>query len=240
MRLFVTGGSGFIGRRLLDELLSRGHQVTGLTRSEGALPAKASAIQGDLLEPAVYESALEGCETVLHLAAATGTASAQVLERSNVEGTEVLLGACRRHGQPRFLFISSIAVSFPDLTDYPYARSKARAEEAVRRSGLDYLIVRPTAVFGPGSPTFEGLWRLAGLPVTPLFGGGTARVQPIHVEDLVSRLADAVEDGDFEGRTVAVGGPEIVTMRDLLLSLRRRRGRGGAAVNVPFRPCRRC
>jgi nucleoside-diphosphate-sugar epimerase len=236
MQLFVTGGSGFIGRCLLDELLSRGHHVTALTRSGGGLPAEVTPVHGDLLEPPTYEESLDGCDAVIHLAAATGTASAHTLERSNVEGTEALLGACRRHGFPRFLFISSIAVSFPDLTDYPYARTKARAEEAVRTAGLDYLIVRPTAVFGPGSPTFEGLWRLAGLPVTPLFGGGAARIQPIHVEDLASLLADAVEQGDFEGRTVAAGGPEVIRMGDLLLRLRRLRGRGGAAVSVPLPP----
>lgn len=193
-----------------DRLRRAGAPFVELSRSAGA----------DLLTPATYERELAGAGTVLHLAAATGKAAPADHFRINRDGTRVLVEQCRRAGVRRFIFVSSIAVTFPDIRAYPYARSKRDAEAVVAASGLDYTIVRPTIIAGPGSPVLTGLRRLAGLPVVPVFGPGTARVQPILVGDLAECLLTIVANGGGE-RVVELGGPDILTIEELLGELRR-------------------
>lgn len=236
--VFVTGASGFVGRTLLPALVRGGHGVVALDRS-GTLAAGASAgvsvHRGDLLAPDTYTEALRGCDLVVHLAAATGKASAAEHQRVNAGGTAALLDACRAAGVPRVLFVSSIAVTFEDQTGYHYAVAKAAAEQAVQRSGLRSVIVRPTMVFGAGSPVEAGLSKLALLPVVVVPGRGRVRVQPIHVDDLVACLVEIVERDLFDGRVVEVGGPDVVAIEDLLLAIRAARGGGpGRVLHVPL------
>ena len=134
-RVFLTGGSGFVGRRLLTELAAAGHQLVALDHSGrlGALAASGiEIVHADLLEPAGYRDALAGCDMVLHLAAATGRAPAAEHHRINARGTETLVSEARLAGIANFLFVSSIAVSFPDLRGYHYAQSKQQAEELLK------------------------------------------------------------------------------------------------------------
>jgi len=236
--IFVTGGGGFVGGFVLAALRSRGLRATVLDRS-GRAPAAEGlhAVRGELGEPAGYLGALRETDTVLHLAAATGKATAAEHRRVNLDGTVALLEACREAGVRRFLFVSSIAVKFPDKRDYPYARAKQQAERAVRESGLRFTIVRPTIVAGRGSPVMAGLGRLAGLPVLPLFGGGRGRIQPVHVADLAELMLDVLEADAFDGGVLEFGGRDVVTTEELLRSIRERlRGRRGPAVRLPVGP----
>ena len=153
--VFITGGSGFVGHRLLEAAPALGRPVFALLR--GARAARASEtpdvsiVSGDSAPPRV----LPGrpailLDTVMHLAAATGRASAADHERVNAKGTEILLEECRRAGVAKVLFVSSVATTFPGKTGYHYALTKAHAEEAVRRSGLRFLILRPTMILWAG------------------------------------------------------------------------------------------
>ncbi|HEX6309662.1 MAG TPA: NAD(P)-dependent oxidoreductase [Longimicrobiales bacterium] len=242
-RTFITGGSGFVGRRLVSVLLARGASLALLTRSARPAPDPAGGaietVQGDLLEPHRYAAALAGAGVVVHLAAATGRAAAGEHMRTNAEGTEVLLEHARRAGVERFLFVSSIAAGFPDVRDYPYARAKQRAEAAVRSSGLRYTILRPTMVLGPRSPILAALEKLAALPVIPIFGHGRTRVQPIHVDDLVDFIADILTADRFRGETLEVGGDRSLSIEELVQAIRvARRGVRGPAVHLPLQPLR--
>src|SRR5882672_471847 len=174
-KVFLTGATGFLGR----------HVRRQLERGEGLAVAELSRARGaDLLVPASYERELAGADIVLHLAAATGRAAPADHFRVNVEGTRILLEQSRRHGARRFVFVSSIAAKFPDIRRYPYARAKLEAEALVAGGGIEYSIIRPTIIAGPGAPVLAGLRRLAMLPIVPVFGTGRVRVQPIFVDDL--------------------------------------------------------
>ena len=227
-RVFVTGAGGFVGRALVRTLLSRGHGVTGLVRASEP-PTGIETVRGDLLAPDTYRNALAAADAVVHLAAATGNAKAADHTRVNAEGTRVLAGVCAATRRP-LLFVSSVAVQYPDHSRYPYAAAKAAAEAAVRESGTPFLIARPTIVAGPGSPVIGALARLAALPVVPVFGDGKTRVQPVDVEDVALVLADMVEEGRFGSETIGVGGPEVVTIEALMLAIRAATGRGAARV----------
>lgn len=239
--LFVTGGSGFVGRRLLAALdPGRFRTVHWLSRDPARrvpAPAGMQPVAGDLNDPESYRSLLNGDVTVVHLAAATGRAGPAQQRAANVDGTRVLLGECSRAGVRRFLHVSSIAAKFPEKKHYPYGRAKEEGEALVRAAGLPYTILRPTIIAGPGSPVMAGLRRLAALPVMPVFGGGKTRIQPIHVDDLVRVMLAVLAEDRFQGETLEIGGPQAVSIEDFLLRLRRLSGSGRRrVVRLPLRP----
>ncbi len=238
--LFVTGGSGFIGRRLLSHIPpGRYSRITALSRRpQLALPG-VTWLQGDLTEAGSWRQQLDDTTDVAHLAAATGAASASRHRAVNVEGTENLVRACERARAGGLLFVSSIAAGFPDDPHYPYATSKREAEALVRSSVVPFSIVRPTIVLGRGSPILDRLRSLAGGPVVAVIGDGLARVQPIDVEDLSSVIVLLLERRAFDGTTRELGGPEVLTMEKLLMRIREALGRGkGRIVHVPYGPAR--
>lgn len=239
-RVFLTGGSGFVGTTLLREL-SRidGIEVVALVRS-GSLSItpeapRISVVRGDLLEPSSYAGALSGCDCVIHLAAATGKASPETHIRDTAAATEVLLDACRAAGVEKFLLVSSIAAAFPDKRGYSYAKAKERAERAVAASGLRYCIVRPTMIFGANAPVLAALTALATLPMIIVPGSGAVRVQPVSVDDVVRSIISILRTDRFHSETLELGGPEILRIDELLQRLRAaRKGTRGLAFRVPL------
>jgi NADH dehydrogenase len=239
----MTGGAGLLGTRLLRALEDRCDRISVLDLP-GAISedfASGSAenveiIRGDLLEPDTYAHAIsEGC-SILHLAAMTGQASEELHFRVNLNGTEALLEQSRRAGVARFLFISTIAVNFPDKKRYFYAQAKQAAEEAVRQSKLPFVIVRPTIIAAPGSPVLAGLERLACLPFVLVPGNGAVKVQPVWVGDLVDFILGLM-DRDWQGETFDLGGPSSPTIEELMQEIRLIRGGGTArSLHLPIRP----
>ncbi|WP_424989542.1 SDR family oxidoreductase [Fluviibacterium sp. S390] len=220
MKLFVTGASGFVGRQVLRRLAQR-PQVTCilLLRDPAALPdlpANCTAIKGDLDRPDSYRAALEGADRVLHMAALTGKAAPAAYAAANQQATEALTGAAKAAGVKAMIFVSTIAAGYPDKRHYPYAQTKEAAETALAASGLPHTILRPTLVFGPGSPIAATLGKIAGAPIIPLPArGGPVDVQPVHVDD-VARAIDALIDAEPAGEVLDLGGPERLSFRDFL------------------------
>lgn len=239
-RIFVTGGGGYLGRALLQEL-SRSHdlEIVALDRSGSLAMAHSDAririVRGDLLAPETYATELAGCDCVLHLAAATGKASQESQDRNTAAATESLLDACRGAGVEKFLFVSSIAAAFPEKRGYPYAIAKERAERAVMASGLRFAILRPTIILGAGAPVLASLATLARLPVMLVPGHGRVLVQPIAVQDVVHAITAILRRDMFRGETFEVGGPERLSIENLLQRLRiARTKRRGPVVHLPL------
>lgn len=245
-RVFLTGATGFIGRQVLDRLVQRGGaRITCLTRGSGPLPAKFGPddgvqwVTGAVGEPSTYAEALRGADVLIHMAAATGAASATQLRAVNVTATQALLSAARDAGVRKFVFVSSIAVAGGSLDHYPYAESKLAAEEAVLDSGLACVMVRPTIVLGEGAPNWRMLRMLACLPLVPLFGGGTAKVQPVDVIDVARGLEWLAYNRQESGSIVELGGPEVLSFAAFLARIRAACGRRGFPhVSVPIAPVR--
>jgi len=238
--LFITGGSGFVGRHLLARVSRGGFaRVTALSRTPQPPVDGVTWVQGELLEPARYASCLDADTDIVHLAAATGGASASAHRAVNAEGTEALVKAAERAGAGGLLFVSSIAARFPEDAHYPYATAKREAEVIVRAARVPFVIVRPTIVLGHGSPILDKLRSLAGGPVIAAIGGGTARVQPVDVTDLAEALALLVERRAFDGTAIEFGGPEVLTMLELLVRVRASMGKAPArSLSVPYAPMR--
>lgn len=225
----VTGAAGFVGRRLLQALADRGHSVVAIDRAAAPAgsPAGVRWTTADLLDPTSYASSLTGVDCVIHLAAMTGKARPDMFQRVNVDATRALLDASTAADVKRFVLMSSIAVVFPARQHYPYADSKIAAEAVVRAGSIPWTIVRPTMIMGEGSPIQASLERLARLPATPVFGDGRRRIEPVDVNDIATLLTGLAGDPAAAGATIEIGGPEAMTMLDLLSRLRANAGAGG-------------
>jgi len=242
--IFLTGATGFIGGHLLDRLVRNGkHRITCLTRSADVASARTSRngnvewITGDLGRPSTYADSLSRADVVIHLAAATGAASAETLRDVNYAGTQALLAARRNVAAGKILYVSSIAVTGNDVSEY--AQTKVAAEKAVQDSGLECVIVRPTIVLGEGAPNWGMLRTLACLPVVPLFGGGRAQVQPVDVIDVARGLEWLVDNRLPSGSIVEIGGPEVLSFSAFLARIRAACGRHGFPhLSIPVAPMR--
>lgn len=238
--VFVTGTGGFLGRSVM-ECLFREKSLRVVCLVRGAIPDAAlphiEYVRGDLLEPGGYAAALKGCETVLHMAAATGKCKSGEYFRVNRDGTERLVSQARQSGVKRFLFVSTVAAKFRDQYRYHYAQSKQAAEAAVRASGLAWMIVRPAMILGRNAPVLKSLARLAGLPIIPVFGNGRAPVQPVFVDDVADCLLALLQGQEtLENEVLEIGGPEIIAMEELVLRIRQAMGKEPAPVmHLPTR-----
>jgi len=184
MRLAVTGGTGFVGSHLIEAALTAGHDVTALTRRDQPERERLDWIAGRLEDRDALERLVSGADAVIHIAGVINSPTAAGFELGNVAGTLAMLAAATAGGVRRFVHVSSLAAREPKLS--LYGASKARAEELVFGSGLDWSIVRPPAVYGPGDKETLELFRMAklGLMLMPPKG----RVSVIHVRDLAALL----------------------------------------------------
>jgi nucleoside-diphosphate-sugar epimerase len=192
MKLAITGGTGFVGAHMIDAALVGGHQVTALTRR--AQPAREGLtwIAGDLADRAALDGLVAGADAIIHVAGVLKARDAAAFELGNVEGTKLLLAAAQAADTRRFILVSSLAAREPRLS--LYGASKAKAEGLVEQSGLDWTIVRPPAVYGPGDRETLDLFKMA--RGGQIFMPPAGRLSLIHVDDLAALLlALAAPDG---------------------------------------------
>jgi NADH dehydrogenase len=243
--IFITGSGGFIGSSFMKSYDFSGYsQVYCLMRDSKKFhfdrdsDVKIHSIQADIKDVEEYEDFLRDCDTILHLAAATGKAiSSDEYFDVNLNGTRALVESGKRTGVENILHISTIAVKYPDLSDYYYAQSKQKAELVIRESGLKYTIVRPTIVVGKGGPVWNNLARLARMPITPLFGGGRNRIQPIYIDDLVGCLLQILNMKYFQNEIIELGGSEVVTFEEFLNKIHVCQTKKPAKfVRLPYKP----
>lgn len=187
----ITGATGFVGRRTLDLLLKRGHEVRALARRPQPSREGVAWIEGTLDRPGSLDALLVDAQVVIHVAGIVSAPDRAGFASGNIEGTRALVGAAGRAGVRRFVHVSSLAAREPELSLYGW--SKAEAERAVEASALDWTIVRPPAVYGPGDLEQLDMFRLAKLGLAFLPAPG--RMSAIIVDDLAELLVALAERG---------------------------------------------
>ncbi|WP_178918161.1 complex I NDUFA9 subunit family protein [Natronomonas gomsonensis] len=212
MRILVVGGTGFIGENLCRELHRRGHDVTALSRSpnEAGLPSGVETAMGDVAAYDSIEAAFEGQDAVVNLVALSPLFRPKGGNDKHFEvhrdGTSNVVRAAEEHGVGKLVQMSALGAD-PD-GNTAYIQSKGLAEVIVKESGLDWVIFRPSVVFGDGGEFVSFTKKLAPPYLTPLPGGGKTRFQPIWVGDIVPMLADALEGVEPTGEEESdEGGP---------------------------------
>ncbi|MGH6815560.1 MAG: complex I NDUFA9 subunit family protein [Hyphomicrobiaceae bacterium] len=219
----VFGGSGFVGRYTVQALARRGWRVRAAVRRPdlaghlqpmGAV-GQIHAVQANLRYPESVQRAVAGAQTVVNLVGVLASGGRQTFDAVHAQGARAVAGAARAAGVKRFVQVSAIGAD--STSSARYARSKAAGEAAVLEEFPDAVILRPSIVFGPEDQFFNRFAALARLsPVLPLIGGGRTRFQPVFVGDLAEAIAVAAEGRAKPGVIYEIGGPEVLTFRQLL------------------------
>lgn len=189
--LALTGATGFVGKATVDHALASGHRVRALTRREQVPRNGVTWITGSLDDETALARLAEGADAVLHIAGVVNTPTPAGFIAGNVDGTRRMVAAAAGQGVRRFVHVSSLSAREPDLS--LYGKSKALAEDEVRNSSLDWTMVRPPGVYGPGDMEMRDIFRMAkfGFVVLPPAG----RISLVHVHDL-ARLLVAMAERD--------------------------------------------
>jgi len=239
--ILVAGGSGFIGSAIVRRLVRDGSEVAAMSahpsRSRGRIESMgARVVEGDVRDAGSLERAVAGAETVVQ-ALTFPTFPVEkprrgfTFEEFDHRGTERLVRAAVRAGASRFVFGSGAGAA-PDAPKV-WFRAKWAGEEAVRAAGIDHAIIRPSWVYGPEDRAlnrFVAFHRW--LPFVPVVGDGRQRLQPVFVEDVADAFAQAARPGGPQG-TFEIGGPDVLTMNDVLSTMMEVRGRRRPLVHFP-------
>ena len=244
MKALITGGAGVVGKALCRELEARGVCVRvlalpGDTLASSRIPSGVELVYGDVTDFESIRTAFDGVDVVFHLAAALLSTVPGEFERVNAQGTRNVVSACQDAGVRRLLYVSSISVTYPILT--PYGQSKLAGELAVKESGLDWTIVRPTLVIGDGGGVEFNMYAryVSRFPVYFLPGGGLAQKRPVRSVDLVQGIAAAGLCESAVGKTYALAGPSSMTMAQMAEAILRGRGLKHRMISLPWFICRR-
>jgi nucleoside-diphosphate-sugar epimerase len=187
--LAITGGTGFVGSRLIDLALAAGHTVRALTRRSQPERTGVTWIPGALDTPDALATLVAGSDAVLHVAGVVNAPDRAGFVAGNITGTQAVVDAAMRAQVRRFVHVSSLAAREPDISTYGW--SKREAETVVAASTLDWTMVRPPAIYGPGDMEMRDLFRMAKMGVALLPPGG--RLSVIEVGDIAALLLAVAE-----------------------------------------------
>lgn len=235
MRIGVTGATGFVGRHLVNRLLTDGHQVTALVHrivDDNLFVKRPTFRQGSVENTSDLENAFEGTEVVCHLVGLIAETRTRTFEGTVAQGTANVVQACQKTGVRRIIYLSAVGASAEAPSKYH--RSKHRAEQAVVNSGREYIILRPSVIYGPGDGFVSLLDRLLKYsPVTLVIGSGRYMLQPIYIDDVVEIMVRSLASIEAANRIIEIGGPEKLEYLEILNIIKAVTGRRRVNFHVP-------
>lgn len=220
MTVAVIGATGFAGSHLVPHLASAGHRVIAVSRNGRRTTGWGEQVEtraADVATGAGLDEALAGADAVVHLVAIPRETGGRKFGEVNVRGTQRVVEAAERIGVKRFVYLSVLGVA--DDPKLAYLYSKWRAEQAVRQSDLDWVVLRPSLMFGEGDGFFnlvKTTLRYWSPGIVAIPGKGDARFQPLSVDDLAIAVEKSLTDADRAGSVYELGGPDWVTYRQIV------------------------
>lgn len=222
--ILVAGGTGFVGSAVVEELLRRGEAVAVLGRSAGKVRerfgARVEALECDVRDPATLAGVMDRIEVVVNAVQFPNSPienrrKGWTFEETDLKGARNQVDAAKAAGVRRFVYVSGVGAA----KDAPrhWFRYKWEAEQYLRSGGLEWVIVRPTWVFGPADVSlnrFLGFARF--LPFVLLFGSGEQDMQPLFIDDLARIVADSALTPETAGHVLEAGGPDVLSMNDVI------------------------
>jgi NADH dehydrogenase len=237
----VFGGSGFVGRQIVWSLARRDYRVRAAVRRPDlagylqpmGVVGQIHAVQANLRFADSIVRAVDGAEAVINSVGILAPVGAQTFEAVHVEGARRVAKAAREAGAQRFIHVSAIGAD--QHSSSHYAVTKAEGEAAVLAEFPSAIILRPSIVFGPEDQFFNRFAALARIsPVLPLVGGGRTKFQPVFAGDVGEAAANVVTGDGKPGTVYELGGPQVLTFRDILEATLRYTGRRRLLLPVPF------
>src|SRR5438046_5015795 len=236
MRVAVTGANGFVGRHAIARLLRGGHEVRALISerpgAEKELPGGGTNVdvrRADVRKPESLRGAFDGVDAVIHTVAVP-TERKQRFAEVNVAGVAHVVAEARRAGVRRIVHMGALGAD--TTSPYPYLRSKGEGEALVTGSGIAHVVLQPSLLFGVSDDFFPRLAFSLLLPVLSVPANGTARFQPVHVDDIAQALLASVHRREISG-VHEIGGAEPVTYDEMLAETMRATGRRRPPLHVP-------
>ncbi len=234
-RVCIIGGSGFVGRAIVDQAVAAGHQVTVACRhperARDLLVKGTSLAKADVTDGHGIDDAVSGHDVVIYLVGLLFERGRQNFSAAHVEGVSRVLDACKRAGVQQYLHMSALGAGRVPESDY--AATKAAAEAQVSESGLNWTIFRPSIIYGRGDNFFNQFEQMSAmLPVLPVISAQT-RFQPVWVEDVARAFIVSISNLHVSGQIYELGGPEAYSFQQLLELLMQTLGRSRTLIPVP-------
>jgi NADH dehydrogenase len=240
MKVLVTGATGFVGREIVRQLHAAGHCVRILVRDPQGRSARemisafaAESHAGNVLKPASLAGAANGCDAIIHLVGIISEIGRQTFENVHLHATENLLAEAQRAGVRRWIQMSALGTR-PNARSR-YHQTKWAAEEAVRASGLDWTIFRPSLIYGPGDGFVNLFARMSRRsPVLPVMGSGRNLFQPVSVTEVARCFVGALNEPASVGKVFDVCGPERLSYDAVLETVLHATHRRRLKLHVPM------
>ena len=235
MKVLVTGGTGFVGPHVVRAIAATGNDLKLLVRdSTRSRELPGQPVVGEMTNTVSLQHAVEDVDAVVHLVAIRQGPDER-FKRVMEQGTRDLVAAANEAGAKRFILMSALGTNEDTKDLVPYYHGKWEMEQAVKGSGLEHVIFRPSFVFGREGgilPTFRKLAKLT--PVTPIIGSGEQKIQPIWVDDVAAYFAAALEKQAAANKTFELGGPDAISWNEFWQRLRTSLGiRRRPSIHVP-------
>ena len=217
MKILITGGTGLIGTKLVNQLTQRSHEITLLVRPNESVKRLngITYIEGDITDISSLNTIVQPFDAVIHLAGLTHSPKKSEYFRINTEGTQNLLSACAKAGVKHFIYISSRTAS---VTGGAYAHSKLLAEQAVETSTIPWTILQPAEVYGTSDR--EAIDKLITMiknkKIIPIIGDGSYELAPVHVDDVVQAITACIGNTATIGKKYIIAGPESLSFTELI------------------------
>jgi NADH dehydrogenase len=214
--LLVTGASSEMGSALIRQLLNNSDlKIRAMVHRSLVNVSGCEIRPGNLKNKGLLVRALSGVDTVVHMAALTKSTRESDYFEVNVSGTKNLIDACVESGVKKIIYISSAAAS---LHGGGYSRSKLEAEQSIKKSGMKWLILRPSEVYGQreGDSINRLIRWIQRYIFVPVLGTGTCKLSPVFIDDVVSAIAVSIFNKELENETIVLAGPEELTYDDLV------------------------
>lgn len=236
--VLVTGASGLVGTHTCRELVKAGFKVRAFARDASKAASRLAHLPvdiktGDIRNKDHVQAAVDGVGSIVHLAAIAIEQKGDSYTKTNATATQILIEAAAAAGIKRFVHMSQNGSD--SSSPFPFLRSKGIAQDAVENSDLEWTILRPSVIFGPQDEFVNVLARLVKISpfVYPLPGGGTARFQPIAVQDVAHVVRICLDRPDVIYKSYSLGGPAPLTLRQMVERILTAMGEQRKLVSIP-------
>ncbi|OAI40028.1 hypothetical protein AYO38_06630 [bacterium SCGC AG-212-C10] len=238
MKVLVAGGTGFLGRAITKAALDAGHDVTVLSRHKSAnVDPRAKVAIGDVVEPEGLSAQLAGFNAVVDAVQFPNSPienpkKGNTFERIDLGGTKNLVDAAKKADVPLFIGLSGVGAG--EHAEFHWLRFKWQEEQHIARSGVPFIIFRPSWIYGPGDVSLNRFLGFAKfLPFVPVIGNGKTRIAPLFIDDLAAHVVAALDRPDLRGRVFEIGGPDQLVMDSIIRTALQSAGKKRILIHNP-------